>query len=257
MKNVWVTSLIRDEAKVTQLLKTARKYGLSADGHFWEDDLKKMSWLGPRDRLVDDSTATWIILASGDALARESVRCGLSLLALSAQARRGHGFPILLIHDGEAPPSDTLPTPIQGAETIAADHPSLGAKIVARANIPPGKVKSEYRLDIYAMPQLGLWFEVGPAAGEWEGAMLGVYGADIDAHGEGPAGKLPEKAVLEYPMQGLKIDYGGKSYTAWAIRNRLDNDSSYYVRLTGVPESVLLGPLPQGEEAEAFVLKLK
>lgn len=256
MKNVWVTALIRDEAKVTQLLKTARKYGLGADGHFWEDDMKKMSWLGPRDRLIDSDTAAWIVLTSGEALARESVRCGLSLLALSVQAQRGHGFPILLIHDGEAPRAGQLPTPLQDAEAIAADHPSLGAKIVARANIPPGKVQSDYRLDVYAMPQLGLWFEVGPATGQWEGAMLGVCGADIDAHGEGPAGKLPEKAVLEYPMQGLKIDHGGKSYTAWAIQNRLDPGSSYYVRLTGEPESVLLGPLPQGDEAEAFVLKL-
>jgi hypothetical protein len=127
---------------------------------------------------------------------------------------------------------------------------------VVMVNTPAKKVPVEYRLDIYAMPKLGQWFEVGPVDSSWKGVMFGVCGAEIDAHGVGPAGKLPQKAVLEYPMKGLKLALGEKDYTAWAVKNSLDGASSYYVRVQGEPESILLGPLAEGDDAEVYVLHL-
>jgi hypothetical protein len=257
MKQVWITSLAHEEKQVQKIMAMLKTYAMDANGHFWLDDLKKMAWLGPRAELIKDDTALWIILSSDKELASESVRYGLSMLALSVQAVRGHGFPIIFLHDGKIPSIDSLPTPFQGAEIFAVDNPAIGAKLVAKANMPLKKVSAEYRLDIYAIPQLGQWFEVGPFESSWKGAMFGVCGGEIDAHGAGPAGKLPDKAVLEYPMQGLKLTVGGEEYVAWAVQNRLDAGSSYYVRVQGEPKSILFGPLAEGDDAEVYIINLQ
>ena len=245
MKSVWISSLAHDPEKVQKTLVMLKNYALDGNGHFWEDDLKKMAWIGPREQLINTNTALWLILSNEKDLVSESVRYGLSMLTLSVQAVRGYGFPVVLVHDGQMPAADTLPTPFQKAEVLASDNPVLGAKIVAAANTPPKKVSTDYRLDVYAMPQLGQWFEVGPVDTAWEGALFGVCGGEIDAHGVGPAGQLPQKAVLEYPMQGLKMTFGETEYTAWAVKNRLESDSSYFLRVKDEPESVLFGPFPE------------
>ncbi len=257
MKSVWISSLARDPEKVQKILAMLKNYALDGNGHFWEDDLKKMAWSGPKEEIIKEDTALWLILSNDQDLASPSVRYGLSMLALSVQSARSHGFPVMLVHEGQIPAAGTLPTPFQGAEILAADNPALGAKIVAAANTPPKKVSTDYRLDVYAMPQLGQWFEVGPVAAVWEGAMFGVCGAEIDAHGVGPAGQLPQKAVLEYPMQGLKMTFGETEYTAWAVKNRLESDSSYFMRVKDEPESVLFGPFPEEDDADVYVLRLK
>ncbi len=257
MKKVWITSLGHEEARVQKVMSMLKTYAMEANGHFWMDDLKKMVWLGPRAELIKDDTALWIILSSDKELASDSVRYGLSMLTLSVQAVRGHGFPIFFLHDGNIPSVDTLPTPLQGAEIMAADNPAIGAKLVAGANMPLKEVPTEYRLDIYAMAQLGQWIEIGPFDASWKGAMLGVCGGEIDAHGAGPAGKLPDKAVLEYPMKGLKLTVGEEEYVAWAVQNQLDSGSSYYVRIKGEPKAILFGPSAEGDDAEVYMLRLQ
>jgi hypothetical protein len=256
MKNIWVSALGRDQEKVHKTMAMLKTYGLAADGHFWEDDVNKMAWLGPRNALIQKETSLWLILSNDKDLSAGTVRYGLSMLALSVQAVRGRGFPIILLHSGDMPAAETLPTPFQGAKILAAGSAAAGAKVVAAVHTPPKSLPGEYRLDVHAMPKLGQWFEAGPTEGCWEGAMFGICGGEIDAHGVGPAGKLPEKAVLEYPMKGLKLNLGETEYTAWAVRNRLDAGSSYYVRVQGEPRSILLGPMAEGDEAEVYVLNI-
>ncbi len=257
MKKIWITSLEKDPASVQKMMAKLKTYALDANGHFWEDDIEKMAWLSARTQLTDADTALWMILSDDKNLAADSVRYGLAMLALSVQGVQGHNFPIILAHQGKLPQADALPTPLQGAVILDADNPTLGAKVVAKMHTPPKKVQAEYRADIYALPQLGQWFEVGPLNNVWEGVLFGAHGAEIDAHGVGPAGKLPDKAVVEYPMKGLKIDLKGREYVAWAVKNRLDDASSYYVRVKGEPESVILGPMSECDEAEIFVLRLQ
>ncbi len=257
MKKIWITSLEHDPKKVQKVMAKLKTYAMDANGHFWKDDLEKMAWLDSRIQLTDKDTALWMILSDDKNLAETSVRYGLAMLALSVQGMKGHGFPILLAHQGQLPQADNLPTPLQGAVILDADNPALGAKVVAKVHTPPKKIAAEYRADIYALPQLGQWFEVGPANDAWEGVLFGVHGAEINAHGVGPAGKLPDKAVVEYPMKGLKIDLRGKEYIAWAVKNRLEADSSYYLRVKGEPESVILGPLSESDDAEIYVLQLQ
>jgi hypothetical protein len=68
---------------------------------------------------------------------------------------------------------------------------------------------------------------------------------------------LPAKTVLNYPMEGLKLEMGGKEYTAWAAQNELDAETSYFVKVEGFPESVVFGAYSAEESAEVFVVRLK
>jgi len=255
MKKVWITSLSRNEEQVGKVLGTAKQYGLDANGHFWTDDLKHMAWQGPKDNIFDADTTVWVIMGSEKELAIDSVRYGLALLALSVQAQKGHGFHILWVCPEGTIAAENLPTALRGAEIIAGGDASLGAKLVARANTPAAKIDAGYRLDIHANPGYGVWVEVGPAKGqEWSGALAGVNGGEIDAHGVGPAGKLPQKAVLEYPVKGMKLTLGDTEYIAWAVQNKLDETLSYYARIQGEPKNLLFGPYAQDEEAEVHVI---
>jgi hypothetical protein len=129
---------------------------------------------------------------------------------------------------------------------------------VAKANMPPKKIEPGYRLDIFGIQGLGQYFEVGPPPGQtWDGVMFGIDRGEITAHAVGPAHKLPEKAVLEYPMKGLKLKLGDTEYTAWAVKNQLADDASYYVKVAEYPASILFGPMSESDDAEVFIVTLK
>ncbi len=250
MKKIWITALDAPEQSGSiahALMAAAQAYGLEAGGHFWADDLKTMAWLGPLETLSEREISAWVILGSKASLERPSVRYGLGLLALSALAKKGQGFPILFLDTAEGLDVVSLPTPFRGADVYSCNLPSLGAKLVAKANLPRKHFDPGYRLNIHASEHFGVWFEAGPSGGDsWNGALLGTAGGLIDFHGVGPAGALPRKATLQYPMQGLKLEIQGREYTAWAVQNKLDCDLSYYVRVREIPGSVVFGPLEQG-----------
>jgi hypothetical protein len=86
--------------------------------------------------------------------------------------------------------------------------------------------------------------------------MLAVDGGDITAHGVGPAGILPQKCVLEYPMQGMRLSFGETEYTGWAVANKLDEQSSYFVKVEGAPFGFLFGPQAKGAEAEVYMVRV-
>jgi len=257
MKKIWITSLARDEKAVAGVLGLARSYGLEADGHFWTDDLSHMAWLAPKEPLASPETSLWVILGSGKEMTAPSVRYGLSLLALSVQGDKGAGFPVLWLDTDKGLSAEVLPTPLQGADIVAAAEPSLGAKLVAKANVPPHAVFADYRLAVHANPGFGVWFEVGPGKGlAWSGALLGVSGGAVDAHGVGPSGAIPQKAVLRYPVKGLTLALNDREYTAWAVQNDLDDTQSYYARVQETLTGLLFGPYTQDDEADVHVLAL-
>ncbi|HPR52760.1 MAG TPA: hypothetical protein PLU81_13290 [Deltaproteobacteria bacterium] len=258
MKKVWLTSLEKSEENVKQIMSALKGYGLDVQGHFWTDELEKMAWIGPRDVMLDKDLALWAILASPESLSNPSIRYGLSLLAVTVQSQRGLNFPIVILQTGgETISSDKLMTPLQGADVLAADSPAFGAKIVAKVHAPGKKAAAEYRLDCYGNPQIGQWFEIGPAGSTWNGALFGVAGAKITFQAVGPKGQLPEKSTLNYPIQDMQLGLGEKEYIAWAVQNELGPDSSYFVRVEGHPDSILFGEYSQEEEADVFVVSLK
>ena len=257
MKKVWITALAKDEEKIGKLMAAMKQYGLAADGHFWVDDLKLMAWQAPAEELVKADVGLWIIVAAPESLKTPSVSFGLSLLAMKVFAAKGQAFPVIFAPTAGLPADFELPTLLGGAETIALSSPSLGVKAVALANTPLKKIEKEYHLNVHGLAGIGLWFEAGPSSAlEWQGAMFGVHGAEIDFHGVGPANGVPERAILEYAQQGLKIQLGDDEFTAWAVQNRLEGDASYYVRVQGIPDRILFGPYASTEEAEVHVVKL-
>lgn len=257
MKKVWISALVQDKEKAGALMGVVRQYGLEGNGHFWTDDLKNMAWLSVRDEVLDQEVALWVIMTSQKDLEADSVRFALALVAIALQAAKGVNFPILFVDTGEGLDIDSMPTPLIAADSIAFDSPSLVAKMVAKANTPVKPLEIDYRLGIHANTGFGLWFEVGPSSGQtWNGALLGACGGEIDFHGVGPAGKLPQKAVLEYPMEGLKLQLADKEYVAWAVKNVLEGDASYYVRLKERAESIVFGPFSEDEESSVHVARL-
>ncbi len=257
-KRVWITSMSKDKDQITSLLQLAKKYGLAPDGHFWEDDLAKISWQAPLENLIAKDTGLWVISGTQKDFESDSVRYGLSLLCLSLQNIEGIGFPILFVSSDDSLKTENLPTPFKGADIINLDHKALGAKMVAKANTPAKKIKTDYRLNIHANQGYGVWYEFGPASGgTWNGVLAGGLKSEVMAHGVGPAGEIPLKTTLEYQMQGIKLELGDDKYSAWAVKNIIDENLSYYVKFVDVPGNILFGQLPDEEsEADFHTLKL-
>jgi hypothetical protein len=258
MKTLWLTSLSSSEDPPKQFAGQMRKYGFDVKGHFWRDDLQKAAWVGAREELIDSNTLLWAIIANHEELLAPDTLYGLSLLTISVQAQRGLHFPIVILAtQDDLIPSDQLSTPLKGSDVIRFSDAGLGAKIVAKAHTPPKALTSEYALDVIANEQIGQWFEVRPTQSTWPGVMFGVAGAKILFHAVGPKCQLPSKTVLNYPMEGLKLEMGEKEYVAWATQNELNAETSYYVKVEGFPESILFGPYSTEESADVFTLKLK
>ena len=256
-KRIWITSMSKDQDVTAGVLQTAKKYGLAPDGHFWVDELEKMAWQAPLENLMAKETALWVICAQKDDFQKESVRYGLSLLCASLQHEKGLGFPIIFVTNDDTLTLEDLPTVFRGGQILPLGTATLGAKLTARANTKVKEVPADYRLKIHANPGYGIWFEAGPAQGKtWNGVLAGGLMCSVNAHGVGPKGELPLKTTLEYQMQGLKLALGQDEYTAWAVKNTIDEKHSYFFRFEGIPGSVLFGELPDGDDAELNVLSL-
>ncbi len=259
MKKVWVTSLVKSEEIVKQLMTQLKTYGLEGNGHFWEDDLEKVAWMKARAELLDSKIVLWAILGSREDFENRDFRYGLSLLTVAVQAQRGADFPVVVMQtEGEPLTSEAFPTPLKGMDVLPASGATLGAKLVAKVHsTSKAETSPDYRLDLYGNEHIGQWFEVGPKDTTWSGGMFAVSDAEIAFHGVGPKGSLPTKSVLNYPVEGLKLNLGDKEYTAWAVENPLDPETSYFVKVKGFPESILFGPYSKEEDAEVFAVVLK
>ena len=256
MKTVWMTALGHEEASASLVSSTVTGYGLACKGHFWVDAPEKMAWKEALTELLKERADLWLILANAAELAKPSVRYGLSLFAAALVAERGAAFPIVILDPGTGL---VLPDRLVSATVLPLALPTWPAKLVAKANMPANApAAAEYRLNVLGNEQLGQWFEIGPNGAAWSGVVFGVCGerAKINFQAVGSAGKLPEKATLEFAQEGLKLDVGGREFIAWAVRNNIDADTSYFARVEGCPEAILMMPYPDEDAAEATVLGL-
>ncbi len=129
------------------------------------------------------------------------------------------------------------------------------AKLMAKMYLPYTGPKFPFRICPHAVPGLGIWLEVGPAYGEWNGVLIGVRKSGIRHLGIGEKGNLPDKTVLEYPVRNMKIEVDGKEFVAWAVRNKLNKEISAYANLEKSPYEVILGPW-NDEKPEIYNLEL-
>ena len=181
----------------------------------------------------------------------------MSLTRAMLQAKREAPIRILFAGLDAAPAPDGLPALLQGTDSIGPPAAAWGAKTVAAAMRAAAPLPAEpFRVSIIAHSSLGQWFEVGPADSAWNGALFGVDDGEITHHGVGPGAVLPEQCTLEYPSMGLRIDAGGHAFTCCSVKNRLEPGQSYFVRVTGMPASILFGEHPEHDEAEVRLLDL-
>jgi hypothetical protein len=256
-KTLWITAFDKekDAARVAALSQLLKRYGLATQGHFWVDDPEKLAWRAGLDALNAARADLWLILADEAALAKPSIRYGLSVFAASLREARGQGFPIVLSGTVGV---ENVPTMLANATVLAENNAAWPAKMVARANLARAAEPIDYRFEVVGEEQLGQWYAIGPREGAWQGVVFGVHGggARIDFQAVGPRGKLPEKTVLEYAQEGLTVQVGEREFGAWAVRNRLGPDDVYYARVKGVPESMLFMPYTDDSEASATILRL-
>ena len=257
MKTVWITALKEDQPRVAAVTAVLKRYGLQCKGHFWVDQPDKMAWRVALEALLEAKADVWLVLVDADEIKKSSVRYGLSLMASALRSARG-GFPMLTLWNSPPPEQAALPTLMAQAELLLESGASWPAKIVAKANVPPKATPAEFRLDVLGNERLGQWFEIGPVAGAWSGVVFGVTGggAEIQFQAVGPKAMLPEKTTLEFAQEGMKLEVAGNEYTAWAVRNQVDGNTSYFVKVKGCPDSILFMPYAEETDAEATLLRL-
>jgi len=256
MKTIWISALSKNQPRVAAVSEHLKRYGLQCKGHFWTDEPDKLAWRVALDSLREARADLWLVLADNTEMAKPTVRYGLSLLSTALYAARGPGFPIAMLWD--SPSTSALAPLLQAAVQLEEAAPAWAAKIVAKANLTAKTLVPDYRFEVVGDERLGQWFEIGPRNGSWDGVVFGVTGADVEINFQavGPQGGLPEKAVIEFPQQGLKLQVGAREFSAWALRNSVDSSHSYYARVKGCPEAILFMPYADESETEATVLQL-
>ncbi len=255
-KKLFITVLADDPELSGFIGQTAMKYGIDPVGGVWREEPGKPVWGDAADLMVRNAVDGWLLAGSGAEWSGNAVRRGhMALAALRAANRLGSGFTLFSLL---APAAENLPTPLAGA--IAADRAKLGARLAAKLGAPAPKTAAEYFFDLHSLPAGdGFVAEIGPAAGaEWRGALFAVSGGgEISHHSFGPRGSVPERGVVEYPLKGVKLESGGHEFVGWGVANRLGEGESYFLRVTGDPGRVLLGPLPEGDAAELYTVVLQ
>ena len=257
MKTVWITALKEDQPRVAAVTAVLKRYGLQCKGHFWVDQPDKMAWRVALDALLEAKADAWLVLVDGDEVKKPSVRYGLSLMAAALRSARGSAS-MLTLWNSQPPAEAALPPLMAQAELLLESGASWPAKIVAKANMPAKAAPSEFRLDVLGNERLGQWFEIGPVGGAWDGVVFGVTGTDvaINFQAVGPKGALPDKTSLEFAQEGLQIKAGGRDFTAWAVRNTVGADASYFARVKGSPEAILFMPYAEESDAPADIVWL-
>lgn len=260
-KKIWVTWLPgkENEAELQQTIKALQMVGLEVSGSPWVDDLEKCEWTELTEMLSgEDSPDLWLMCGRSEDFNNARLRYGLSVCCSFLDFAHPSLKTFVQVIDGSVIPE--LPTLLQSSEVLSSDG-AWSAKVVAAAyGAPQAIVKTDFHSTIIAHSAIGQWFEVGPAEGEpeWEGAMFGVAGdnCEVTFQAVGPRGQLPEKAVNEFPSQGIKAEIGEDEYTACALQNKISSTQSYYVKIKGFPQKIMFGGHPGTDQAAVNIITL-
>ena len=258
-KRVWLTWLTKDDVVGPPTTVAAlSKAGFEVAGAAWDDDLEKVAWTELASHLAEtDAEEIWLVGGKLESFAEPTKRYGLSMVTAVMQAKRDPLPHVFFLGMDGAPDMDDMPTLLRGARALDASAGAWAERILAATLRKPTAPDEAFRFNVLADPHMGQWFELGPATGSWNGAMLGITGeGEIQNHAVGPAGALPERTVLEYALEGMQADIAGDEYTLFAVQNDLGPDQSYYVKVFGHPTKMVVGQHPDSD-AEVSVLKLK
>jgi hypothetical protein len=260
-KKVWVSWLPAKEceAQLQSSVHALQQVGLEVSGAPWEDDLEKCAWMELGDMLsAQDGPELFIIAGRVEDFAKHRFRYGLSLLCAFLLQHRPQLKVFRQVIDSST--LQDLPRLLHDLTPLDTS-PGWSAKVVAAAYSAATKATEfDCHVSVIAHSAIGQWFEIGPKAGQapWAGAMLGVSGNDAKVvfQAVGERGQLPDKAVNEYAMQGIKADIAEHEYEAWALKNAIADGQSYYVKVQGFPSKVMFAEHPDNQESEVTVITL-
>ncbi|MBT8439892.1 MAG: hypothetical protein KJO91_09205 [Gammaproteobacteria bacterium] len=260
-KKVWITWLPEgeDAPEPDATASALAQVGLEVSGARWVDDLEKVAWVELGGLLLEPNKADlWLIAGRQSDFESTRNRYGLSMASAMVADARQTPLPGVCIGLDFEPAVSDMPMLLRHFQCLNGAEPSWPAKVVAAAFGKAGEsCCAEFRFNVIAHAMLGQWFEVGPSNGQWQGVMFGVDAdGTITHHAVGPRAQLPEKAVLEYPTQGIKAALGETEFTAWSVQNVVGAEDSYYIKVEGFPNAVIIGAHPDSDDADVFHLEL-
>jgi hypothetical protein len=258
-KKLWVSALSKDEQRIARFNNALHRYGFDIAGHIWLDEPEKLAWRAAYDEFQKRKTNYWLILADEVSLKTPGIVYALNLMSYSMRRDLNDVLPVIIM--GQESLRQKLPNALKNVKIIDDNMAGWEAKLVANTLRAPAADPMPYRIDVYGDEKIGQWFEIGPTLDVWSGVIFGASGKDVSLtfHAVGTAGKLPEKTTLEYAREGIKLEAAGQAFEANSVRNRIDNNTSYFVRVKGQPESLLIMPdesVGDTEAPEAFVIAL-
>ncbi|MDH5377760.1 MAG: hypothetical protein OEX00_05525 [Gammaproteobacteria bacterium] len=263
-KRIWISWLGGENPKIgpQELTLKLQQKGFQTYGSDWINDNAKLAWADLGNTLADqEEIDLWLICVDESSLQSTDIRFGLSLCATIIRESRGFQFPIYLLGLGFEPGQEDLPLLLKDVVCFTSNTPSWDAKILSSTYRKSKSEAPPYRVSVRANSSFGLWFELGPREGSWDGIMAGVDqmdGIKITHHAVGPKGVLPEKATMEYPIQGIVAEAGDDSFTLWAAKNHLGEDQSYYFKVEGQPSKLMFGAYPgSSQEMDMQVINLR
>ncbi len=252
--SVLLTLLERNEPLARQLGEEISRLGADVQAHFWNDRPDAQVLAQMVKELCSPDLNAWVIAGSMNSFSTETMSA-LSLLAIAARNAREQTdaaeLAVVISPSGVA--SLRLPKPLANAKVVST---GLGGRVIAAAATAKPYDPLPYRLNFLPLHGLGMWLEAGPTRDPWDGVLLGTRGCSPDAHGVGQSGIIPLRCTLKYPVTGMKIEASSGTFTAWGIANILTPAESYFTRLDGLPETIMFGPFPKGDDPDLYVLDL-
>ena len=257
---VWIIT-VGEVGPLSQIVASGLKtYGLDVQGQRWPVD-ESQAWLTSAQEAASSRAALVVLVVDPSLYQKADIRRGLALFRLSLQTRIDRLVDGFIVFQGPPP---ELELGVSNCHRVLEDwqvvdpETSWLAKAVARMHVP-SKLGTPIKLGLHAHERLGVWFEIArnPPIAQ-KGSVAGVSGENvqIDFHAVGPKGRLPNRTVNEYEIQGMKFDYQGLSFEAWGLQNTLTEDESYYIRVEGEPSYISAGELPNGEMTEVDLVCL-
>jgi len=255
-KCAWFITLEEGNAAAQAAAAQLRPYGLPVKGQRWPNN-EDNAWLASAQEAAQANAALVVVVGSAAHYSKSAVQRDLSMFRLTLQTLLGRVVNGLTLLAGQTESVQQTRPGLLDDWQPAADA-RWPVKAVARAYAPVAPAWP-VKLGLHAHERLGIWLETHPAPGTTaSGALVGVAGndADISFHAVGAAGKLPERTVNEYALEGLKFNVDEVDFNAWAVQNKVGPNESYFVRLEGKPSYLALGTLPGGEVDDLHILRL-
>jgi len=259
MKKIWLTSFKSTDRELLRQTYNHLKNYVNIDGFICDYDIDIITWNTIKEGLIDKEISLWAVIMNSEDLNNFLFNYNISTLILAVQQKKGLNFPIIFIQtDHKKISKDHLPTPFLGIEIIKLSVTDPSAKILYKINSSSKKIKTDYYIDVYQIPHIGQWFEIGPINNIWKsGSLMGVCGAQILFQGVGSRGSLPKKSKLKSPIEGAEITWANEKFIIWSVQNEITPKDSHFLKIEGRPHTTIFGPTTNENEIDMYVIKLK